>query len=102
LSQSFLHPGPIIVVLLTLGAGCSKREQPRQYPLRGYVVRLDPNSNLASIHNEKIEGWMEPMTMEYPVENRNEYLSLHKGEKITATVNVNSEGFWLTNVKEQK
>jgi Cu/Ag efflux protein CusF len=93
---------PLIVALLALGAGCSKHEQPRQYQLRGYVVSLDPNTNLASIHNEKIEGWMEAMTMQYPVENRNEYLSLRKGEKITATVNVTSEGFWLTNVKEQK
>ena len=93
---------PLIVALLALGAGCSKREQPRQYPLRGYVVRLDPNTNLASIHNEKIEGWMDAMTMQYPVENRTEYLSLHKGKRITATVNVTREGFWLTNVKEQK
>lgn len=92
----------IIAALLALAAGCSKPEKPRQYRLRGYVVRLDPNTNLASIHNEKIEGWMDAMTMQYPVEDRNEYLSLHKGEKITATVNVSSEGFWLTNVKEQK
>ena len=93
---------PAIVALLALGAGCSKHEQPRQYQLRGYVVRLDPNNNLASVHNEKIDGWMDAMTMQYPVEDRNEYLALHKGEKITATVNVTSEGFWLTNVKEQK
>ena len=91
-----------ILPLIVLGVACSQHEQPRQYQLRGYVVRLDPNTNLASIHNEKIEGWMDAMTMQYPVENRNEYLSLRKGEKITATVNVTSEGFWLTNVKEQK
>jgi hypothetical protein len=45
---------------------------------------------------------MAEMTMEYPVENRNEYLSLDKDEKITATVNVTTEGVWLTNVKEEK
>jgi Cu/Ag efflux protein CusF len=65
-------------------------------------VRLDPTTNLASIHNETVEGWMSEMTMEYPVEDRNEYRSLYKGEKITATVNVTSEGYWLTNVKERK
>jgi len=95
-----LVPGLVIVALMALA--CSKAEKPRQYVLRGYVVRLDPNTNLASIHNEKIEGWMDAMTMQYPVEDRKEYLALRKGEKITATVNVSNEGFWLTNVKEQE
>jgi hypothetical protein len=45
---------------------------------------------------------MDAMTMEYPVENRAEYQALRKDEKITATVNVTSEGFWLSNVKERK
>jgi Cu/Ag efflux protein CusF len=45
---------------------------------------------------------MNAMTMQFPVENKKEYLSLHRGEKITATVNVTSEGYWLTNVKERK
>ena len=97
-----LRSGPLAIALLVFAAGCSKHEQPRQYPFRGDIVRLDPNTNLASIHNEKVEGWMSEMTMDYPIENRNEYLALHKGEKITATVNVTSEGYWLTNVKEMK
>lgn len=97
-----VHTGTVVALLLAIGAGCSKREQPRLYQLRGYVVRLDPETNLATIHNEKIEGWMAEMTMQYPVQNRDEYLSLHKGEKITGTVNVSSEGYWLTNVKERK
>lgn len=97
-----LLPGPFAVALLVFATGCSKHEQPRQYPFRGEVVRLDRNTNVASIHNEKVEGWMSKMTMDYPIENRNEYLSLRKGEKITATVNVTSEGYWLTNVKEMK
>ncbi len=88
-------------------SACSPRpeistERPKQYELRGVVVRVDPKMNLASIKGEKVPGWMDAMTMEYPVENKQEYLSLRKGEQITATVNVTSEGFWLTNVKESK
>jgi Cu/Ag efflux protein CusF len=45
---------------------------------------------------------MAAMTMEYPVQDRNQYLALHAGEKIEATVNVTSEGYWLTNVQESK
>ena len=101
-----LFCGPV-VALLAIAAACStaarkETEKPRQYPMRGVVVRLDPRTNVASINAEKIEGWMDAMTMEYPVESKNEYLSLRKGEKITATVNVTSDGYWLTNVRERK
>lgn len=51
----------------------TKTEKPKQYPLRGVVVRLDPNTNLASIRMQKT---------------------------IVAVVNVTSEGFRLSNVKE--
>lgn len=93
--------------LMSFSAACSPHspaptEKPRQYSLRGVVVRLDPNTNVASIKGERVEGWMAAMTMEYPVENKAEYQALHKDEKITATVNVTSEGFWLSNVKESK
>jgi Cu/Ag efflux protein CusF len=94
--------GLLAILILTLAVACSKREQPRLFPMRGTVVRLDKKTNLASIHNEKIEGWMDEMTMEFPVEDRNEYKALRPGEKITATVNITSEGFWLTDVKERK
>jgi Cu/Ag efflux protein CusF len=77
-------------------------EKPKQYQLRGVVVRLDPKTNLASIKGEKVEGWMDAMTMEYPVEDRKEYLALHPGENITGTINVTSEGFWLSSVRERK
>jgi Cu/Ag efflux protein CusF len=88
--------------LLMLVDGCSKHEQPRQYPFRGSVVHLDRDKNVAAIHNEKIDGWMDEMTMDYPVQDRGEYLSLRVGEKITATVNVTGEEYWLTNVRERK
>ena len=92
----------LIVVLVLIWCACSRREQPRQFQLRGTVVRLDPTTNLASIQGEKIGGWMEAMTMEYPVRSAEEYKALRKGEKITATVNLTNEGYWLSNVKERK
>jgi len=97
----------VISALTVSSVACStaaqtKSEKPRQYQMRGVVVRLSPKENLASINAEKIQGWMDAMTMEYPVENKKEYLALRVGEKISATVNVTSEGFWLTNVRERK
>ena len=81
-------------------SGCKRKEQPRQYKFRGVVVRLDPGSNVAVIRNEKVEGWMGPMTMDYPIESPDEYKSLHPGDKIEAVVNVTGEGYWLTGVRK--
>lgn len=73
---------PIVAALLVFGAGCSKHEQPRLYQLSGYVLKLDPNTNLASIHNDRIEGWMEPMTMDYPVVNKTNICHCTKAKKL--------------------
>ena len=48
------------------------------------------------IANEKIEGWMEPMTMEYPVPDP---ATLHAGDAITATVVVTDLNYKLENIK---
>lgn len=88
-----------VLGLCLFSVACTKKEQPKQYPFRGTVVRLSPDSNVAAIHNEEVKGWMTPMTMEYPIENPNEYKALRPGEKITATVNITSDGFSLTDVK---
>jgi hypothetical protein len=66
--------------LLVFGGSCSKPEQPRLYPFRGTLTKPDRQTSRASIRNEKIDGWMEPMIMDYPIENRNEYLSLQGRE----------------------
>jgi Cu/Ag efflux protein CusF len=39
----------------------------RKYPLRGHVIRLDIHRQIATVKHEKIEGWMEAMTMDFPV-----------------------------------
>lgn len=89
-------------VLVCMACAQAKKEQPKLFTLHGTVVKLDRETNVATIKGDKIPGWMAAMTMEYPVEDRNQYLALHAGEKITATVNVSSEGYWLTDVKEGK
>lgn len=84
--------------VLVIAAGCSHREQARQFPFRGTVVAIDPNAKVASIHNEDVPGWMTAMTMEYPIENAAEFQSLHPGDKIEATVNVTPDRYWLTGI----
>ena len=94
-----------LALLLILLAGCAKmppKEQERRYPLRGVVVRLDSVSHLATIKHDKIGDWMEAMTMEFPVESKDEFAKLREGEKITATVVVRGIDFKLVEVKEDR
>ena len=91
-------------VLLSFSSACSTKpgapeEKPRQYSLRGVVVRLDPKSNLASIKAEKIDGWMDAMTMEYPVKPDADWAKLHAGDHIEATVVVQGQKYYVTGVK---
>jgi Cu/Ag efflux protein CusF len=95
----FLIPVCLGMIVAT---GCKAKQQPRQYKFRGVVVRLDPGSNVATIRNEKVDGWMDAMTMEYPIENAGEYKLLHPGDNIEATVNVTSDGYWLSGVRKRQ
>ena len=66
-----------------------------KYKLDGVVVGLDPKAHLAKIKGQKIEGWMEAMTMEYSVKDHAEFDSLHVGDHITATVFVQDLNYWV-------
>jgi Cu/Ag efflux protein CusF len=86
-------------------AGCVKKaskpkEPPKEYILRGEVKRLDGKSQLATVDHEKIEGWMEAMTMEYPVKNPDDFSRLKVGSKIEAKVIVQDLDYWLADIKE--
>jgi protein SCO1/2 len=65
-----------------------------QYHLTGVVVSLDPKAHIAKIDGQKIEGWMEAMTMEYPIKDEHEFGKLHVGDHITATVFVQDLNYW--------
>jgi protein SCO1/2 len=77
-------------------------EAKQRYKLHGEVLRLKPENRIAVIRHEKIEGWMEAMTMEFPVPSLAEYSKLKEGMVIRATVNVNDMYFWLTDVVIEK
>ena len=86
--------------------GCSKpggnvQAKPvGRYQLNGEIVHLDPVHQLTVIRHQKIEGWMEAMTMEFPVKNIDEYRRLRVGEHITATVYVQDLDYWIGEIHE--
>ncbi len=98
-----------VAVFAGIGISCARSEhaydygEPKQrYKIHGTILRLRPENRIAVIQHEKIEGWMEAMTMDFPVPSLAEYSKLKEGMVIRATVNVNDAYFWLTNVVIEK
>ena len=93
----------IRILLLSLAiflVACgSKAPAAKRYPMEGEVKALDAQSKTATIAAGKIEGWMEAMTMEYPVKPDAEFEKLHIGDHIQATVVVQDPNYYVTDVK---
>ena len=94
----------ICIVFVLLLAGCQRDPVPKpvqEYRMRGEVVSLDPTSHTATVKHDKIEGWMEAMTMEYPIKDQQEFGKLKVGEKIQAKILVQGTDYWIATVNEE-
>jgi Cu/Ag efflux protein CusF len=88
-----------VILLAGCGAKTQTQEQTKRYAMEGEIKSLDSGAKTASINAGKIEGWMEAMTMEYPVKPDAEFAKLHVGDRIQATVVVNDLKYYVTDVK---
>ncbi len=85
--------------------GCAKpAEELRRYPVRGVVKALQPADRIAVVRHETIPGFMESMTMEFPVKNPEEFARLQVGQQIHATLCQTRNGleFWLEGIVVEK
>ena len=91
-------------VFALLLAGCQRTApvQPaKEYQMQGEVVALDPAAHLATVKAGKIEGWMEAMTMEYPVKDPQEFNKLKVGGKFQGKVTVQGTDYWISSVNAE-
>jgi Cu/Ag efflux protein CusF len=98
---------PVLLILAWVSA-CSRgptrsaeesQEPLKKYPMRGSVIRVDQVGHLATIKSQKIEGWMEAMTMDYPVKDPADLAKLRAGDAIQATVFVQGLNYWVGDVR---
>jgi len=77
------------------------RNQPSdgRYQLKGDVVSIHLSDHEVVLKHEAIAGFMEAMTMPYPVKNHAELAQLSEGDSISADVVVRNGDFWLENVQ---
>ncbi len=95
------HFTPLFLLVLLL-PGCQRNPpQPvREYQMRGEVVSIDPSSQTATVKHGNIEGWMEAMTMEYPIHDKQEFAKVKVGGKIQAKILVQGHEYWIATVTE--
>jgi Cu/Ag efflux protein CusF len=98
----------LLSLALAAGAACKSRQedaaaggQVNRYPLRGVVLSVDPARKTASIRHEEIPGFMEAMTMDFPVKNPGDLAKLTAGAAITATLCQRPSDFeyWIEDVR---
>jgi Cu/Ag efflux protein CusF len=60
----------------------------KDHAFKGKVEKVDPKTNMVTVNNENIPGWMMSMTMTYKVDKPSEAAlkTLKPGDQITATV----------------
>ena len=92
------------MLLLAPLAACTPPKTVKFYSLRGTVKALQPADRIALIHHETIPGFMESMTMEFPIKDPAEFAKLAVGQRIRATVCQQSQGldFWLQGIVVEK
>jgi Cu/Ag efflux protein CusF len=89
------------ISLLALSA-CQQQKPAKLYTVRGVIVKVDPAGKSAGIDAEKIDDWMEAMTMDYPVHDPKVLEGLKPGDHITATVHVPEDlNYWIDDVKKK-
>jgi Cu/Ag efflux protein CusF len=94
-----------VLIAALLLASCGSRQQPsaqRHYALKGKIVALNAKDRTAAVDAAAIPNFMDAMTMDYPVKSTSDFASLHVGDSITATVDVNDDGgYSLSNIHVQ-
>jgi protein SCO1/2 len=92
---------------LLVVAGCSSKRPEfvvaHRYALTGTVISLNAKIQTASIAAAAVPGFMEAMTMEYPIKSKSEFDALRVGEKIKATLNVSAsqDEYNLTEIHDE-
>jgi Cu/Ag efflux protein CusF len=76
----------IIAVLLAATFIAAQPKGAKSYVFKGTVTEVDAGTMKLMVANEKIEGWMDAMTMSYQVDNPDILKQLKKGDHIEAIV----------------
>ena len=82
-----------VAMMLCLVAGGLYAQQKKDAPpagkehvFKGKVEKIDPNAKTFTVNGEKVEGWMDSMTMVYVPDKEEVLKQVKVGDQITAKV----------------
>ena len=70
----------------------------KSYRTRGIVEKITADRHTATINTDKIPGYMDAMTMDYPVLNTTELKGISSGDIIRFTIIVSNDTDWIERV----
>jgi Cu/Ag efflux protein CusF len=76
----------VVLVLAATFITAQPKAGKKSYAFKGTVTEVDAGTKNLMVANEKIEGWMDAMTMKYEVDDPGILKQLKKGDHIEATV----------------
>ena len=100
----------LLAFLLVISCSGSKEQKAQKplseagektYVLKGKIVGRDAGDNTLSVDHEAVPGYMEAMTMDYPVRGELVATLPPNAIAIEATLHVHGTSYWLTQVKRR-
>jgi len=95
-----------VLAAVLLLVACAKHEKPvsepgeKLYTLKGKILTRDASDNSVRIDHQAVPGFMEAMTMDYPVRGAKVGALPPDNSKIEARLHVNGDSYWITDVKK--
>lgn len=78
---------PILAVVAVLTTACLGQSPAKKtYTFHGKVEAVNKDTKNLTVNGERVEGWMEAMTMNYKVDDPSILDKVKPGDQITATV----------------
>lgn len=73
----------LLLAALCLGQTSAAK---KSYVFKGKVEGVNAKEGTLKVNNERVAGWMEPMVMDYKVDDAAVLKTIRNGDQITATV----------------
>ena len=96
----------LLLVILFCAACGQEKPKPlsepgeKLYDMRGKIIARDDHGNTLIVDHEAIPGFMEAMSMEYPVRGASVGMLPPDKAQIVAKLHVTGRSYWLTDVKK--
>ncbi len=73
-----------MALVITVPSFAQAQGEKKAYTFHGKVEKVSDDG--LTVNGEKVEGWMDAMTMKYKVDNKKVLKTVKPGDEITATV----------------